>query len=255
MKLTFLGTGTSTGVPQINCNCPTCSSTDPRDKRLRASALLSLDDNTDILIDCGPDFRTQAISNNISRIDAVLLTHCHYDHIGGLDDLRPFCYTIDGGLPLYADNIVVDTLHRVMPYCFSKEHYPGVPAYNLHQITPFVPFFIGSHEVTPIPVMHFHMPILGYRIGPFAYITDCSAISPEAIHAIEGLDTLVINALRIDRHPAHMNLSEALDVIKQVKPRQAFLTHLSHHMGPQASVERLLPDGVAIAVDGLTVDF
>lgn len=251
MKLTFLGTGTSCGVPFIGCDCEVCRSTDPHDKRLRASALVTLDNGRRLLIDCGPDFRQQILACGSPSLDAVLLTHIHYDHVGGLDDMRPYAY---GKLfPVYCRADVARNIRTRLPYCFAEHPYPGVPSFNLHVIDPEQPFTAVGVDVEPLPVMHGRMPIVGFRIGPLAYITDCLTMPDETLDKIRGVDTLVINALRIKPHMSHMNLQAALDVIKSTEPRQAFLTHMSHDIGLHAAVSRLLPEAVSFAYDGLTV--
>ncbi len=253
MKLTFLGTGTSTGVPAIGCDCKVCRSKDIRDKRLRTSALVELDDGRQILIDCGPDFRQQALSHPFTNLRGVLLTHHHYDHVGGTDDLRPFCYHTDGGLDVWGKDYVISDMHRRMPYSFAQHLYPGVPTFNTH-VVDTEPFIVdGDIEVTPLPVLHFKLPILGFKIGKLAYVTDCKTMPDSTLQLIKGVDTLVINALRKKEHISHLNLQQALDVISAVEPRQAFLIHLSHDMGLHADVEPTLPQGVNIAVDGMTV--
>lgn len=252
MKLTFLGTGTSTGVPQLRCDCKVCRSTDPRDKRMRTSALLEIGD-TVILIDCGPDFYHQMLASGTKRIDAVLLTHSHYDHVGGIDDMRPFCHAMGGHLPVYCKHDVADDLRSRVPYCFATHLYPGVPTFAINEIDRD-PFPVNGIEILPLPVMHGKLEIRGYRIGSFAYITDCLTMPDKTIERLKGTDTLVINALRIKEHPTHMNLAQALDVIELVKPRRAFLTHLSHDMGLHATVQPTLPPEVRIAWDGLTIE-
>ncbi|MBQ9076782.1 MAG: MBL fold metallo-hydrolase [Muribaculaceae bacterium] len=250
MKLRFLGTGTSTGVPQIMCNCTVCRSADEHDKRLRASVLLTVSDKN-LLIDCGPDFREQMLRSGNPELEALIVTHSHYDHVGGVDDLRPYC-TIGDGFPIYCKEDVAQDLRERVPYCFAEHPYPGVPALNLNVVTT-KPFMIGDIEVTPLPVMHYRLPIFGYRVGNLAYITDAKTIEDSTIGMIRGIDTLVINALRIKEHISHQNLSQALDVIRAVKPRVAYLTHLSHDMGLHVDVSQRLPENVKIAYDGLVI--
>ncbi len=251
MKLTFLGTGTSTGVPQIGCKCEVCTSTDPREKRLRASALVETAQGKKLLIDCGPDFRQQIIKAGAPSLRALLITHSHYDHVGGIDDLRPYCHP--NSFPVYCTDDVARDLRDRVPYCFRKHLYPGVPTFDIHEIDGDKDFNIDNIKITPLPVMHARLPILGYRIGNLAYITDCSLMPDETIDKIRGIDTLVINALRHEPHMSHMNLEQALNVIKSVNPRQAYLTHLSHDMGLFDNTNSMLPEGVSIATDGLTV--
>ena len=193
MQLRFLGTGTSTGVPSIGCNCATCRSTDPRDHRLRASALLSAGDNN-ILIDAGPDFRQQILAADSPELDALLITHTHYDHVGGIDDLRPYCYP--DGFDIYAQHADIDDLRHKVPYCFAEHPYPGAPVLHPHVIEPMKPFSLHGLESLPRPIKHDMLDILGYKIGNLAYITDAKVIPNDTINAISGIDTLVINALR-----------------------------------------------------------
>lgn len=250
MELKFLGTGTSTGVPQIGCQCDVCKSTDSKDKRLRASALLSIN-NHNILIDCGPDFRTQILNCNSPHLDALLITHSHYDHVGGVDDLRPYCKNVD--FPIYCKADVSENLHQHIPYCFVRHPYPGVPSFKIHRINPNRSFKIDDIKVTPLPVMHYKLEILGFRINNFAYITDARSISQKTINRIKGVDTLVINALRIKEHLSHFNLEQALEIVNAINPRITYLTHLSHQMGFHEEVEKTLPKNVKIAYDGLTI--
>ena len=250
MQITFLGTGTSTGIPQIGCTCPVCTSANPKDNRLRTSAVVSVN-GKNILIDCGPDFRQQVLRAGIGRIDAVLITHIHYDHTGGIDDLRPF-----GGkhtLPIYLEPSVAEGIRTRLPYCFGDHLYPGVPNIRLQDIG-IEPFTIENIEVTPIRVMHYKLPILGYRIGGLVYITDALTIPDEEYAKMKQVDVLVINALRKQPHLSHQTLDEALRVIERVQPREAYLVHMSHHMGLTAEVEKELPPHVHFAYDGLVVE-
>ena len=251
MKITFLGTGTSTGIPQIGCRCATCTSADPRDNRMRASAIVTLDSGANLLIDCGPDFRSQILRAGAPPLEALLITHSHYDHVGGIDDLRPYCR--DGRhFPTLCTPDVARDLHERNPWSFAKHLYPGVPTFAIHEINPDIPFEIAGQEIIPLPVMHAKLPILGYRFGPLAYITDCKTMPAATLEKLRGVHTLVLNALRILPHQSHLSLDEALDIIKAVNPRRALLTHMSHDMGPAATVA--LPDGVQFTHDGLTVE-
>lgn len=251
MKLRFLGTGTSTGVPQIGCKCPTCISTDLHDKRLRASALLTVN-GVNILIDCGPDFRQQIIDAGAPDLTAALLTHSHYDHVGGIDDLRPYCYR-SGGFPLYCRPDVAKDLRNRVPYCFREHPYPGVPIFEMHEIGNDS-FMIAGIRIVPLPVMHYELPIVGFRIGNLAYITDAKTIPDKTFDLMKGVDVLVINALRREEHLSHMTLDEAIAAIDRIKPKRAYLTHLADRMGPQSIVEKTLPKNVYIAYDGLEIE-
>ena len=252
MELIFLGTGTSTGVPQIGCRCRTCVSTDPKDKRMRTSALVSTSDGDRILIDCGPDFYHQMIREHSPMLSALVVTHIHYDHIGGLDDMRP--YSSVAPFDVYCQKDVIDDLKSRIPYCFAENPYPGVASFFLHEIKPLEPFKIGKTEIIPFPVMHFRLPILGFKIGNLVYITDCKTLPECSLNILKGIDTLVVNALRHDEHLSHLNLSQALELIDRIKPRMAYLTHLSHQMGRHTEVEKTLPENVKIAYDGLKIN-
>jgi len=246
MKLTFLGTGTSCGVPTIGCQCYTCTSPDRHDKRLRCSVLLETE-RTRLLIDCGPDFRQQIMSQPFRKIDGILITHAHYDHMGGMDDIRPYCQF--GEINVYADPIARQGMLDMLPYCFAEHRYPGVPAIQLHEIHKHEPFRIGDFDIMPIEVMHHDLPILGYRIGSLAYITDMKSIAEEEIPYILGVDTLIVNALRITPHHSHQTLDEAVRFAQRIGPRQTWLIHSSHDIGRHAEVNAQLPAHIQMAYD------
>ena len=251
MKITFLGTGTSQGIPIIGSTHPVCLSEDFKDKRLRVSVLVEWSDLS-VLIDCGPDFRQQMLRSNCTKIDAVLFTHEHSDHTAGLDDLRPFFYR-QGAIDVYAHERVLKSLYKRFDYIFKKENkYPGVLTLNDHQISDEV-FNTGSKTIIPINILHNTLPIFGYRIEDFAYITDAKTVSQSELEKLKNLDVLVVNALRIEPHVSHFNLEEALDFIKLVNPKRAFLTHISHHLGFHDAVEKTLPQNVKIAYDQLQI--
>lgn len=258
MKLTFLGTGTSTGVPAIGCNCPVCRSTDPMDKRLRASVLLSFDGGHNVLIDCGPDFREQILRCGSPALDSVLITHTHYDHLGGVDDLRPYSHhAADSHFPLYLRHDVARDLRARVPYCFAEHPYPGVPTFTLNIIKEGERFFPTADrkvEFEALAIKHGKLDILGFRCGPLAYITDCSHLPEQTFKALEGVDTLVLNALRIAPHPTHFSLAESLEAVRRIEPRQAYFTHMSHDMGFHKEVDASLPENVHLAYDGLTIE-
>lgn len=249
MRLTFLGTGTSTGVPQIGCQCPVCRSLDPCDRRLRASALLEVD-GKNLLIDCGPDFREQMLRDREPRLDCVLITHSHYDHVGGVDDLRPYC--IHGPFPIYCRPDVAADLRARVPYCFKEHPYPGVPQLDLIDIDPDKPFTACGIEVTPLPVMHARLPIVGFRVRDFAYITDCKTMPASTLELIKGVDTLVLNALRFEEHPSHLSLSEAIEIADLSGARRVYFTHFSHDIGLSAKLT--LPQGMHMAHDMLSIE-
>ncbi len=251
MKITFLGTGTSQGIPIVGSNHPVCLSDNPKDMRLRVSVLVEWSDFT-ILIDCGPDFRQQLLRTDCNEINAIIFTHEHSDHTAGLDDLRPFFYR-QGAIDVYAHERVLKSLYKRFDYIFKKENkYPGVLTLNDYQLSG-ENFNLGGKTIIPINVLHNNLPIFGYRINNFAYITDAKTISKLEIKKLTNLDVLVVNALRIDSHVSHFNLEEALEFIKLVNPKKAYLTHISHHLGFHDVVEKTLPKNVKIAYDQLQI--
>jgi len=252
MKVTFLGTGTSQGIPVISCGCEVCLSDDYRDKRLRTSVLLETDDKT-IVIDSGPDFRYQMLRAGVKDLDAIIYTHEHKDHIAGLDDIRPFNYLLKKNIDIYATIRVEQALRREFSYIFSEIHYPGLPQINLHEISADHSFNIGETLIEPIEIMHYKLPILGYRINDFTYITDAKTISEEAVEKIRGTKILVINALQIADHISHFNLEEAVTFAKKINAEVTYLTHISHNLGLHNEVEKVLPDNIRLAYDGLTL--
>ncbi|MPL72358.1 Ribonuclease BN [bioreactor metagenome] len=252
IKITFLGTGTSIGVPVIACNCPVCKSTDPRDKRFRTSALINVD-NQNIVIDCGPDFRFQMLKQNVEDIDAVIFTHEHRDHIAGLDDVRAFNYILNKNIPIYGSVNVMEAIKTEFPYIFTETRYFGVPQLTIHEIDAGE-FSIGPTKILPVNVLHNKLPVFGYRIGGLTYITDASMIPEEEKHKIFGSEVLVLNALRNSKHISHLSLSEALLLIEELKPGRAYLTHISHFLGLHNEVEKKLPENVHLAYDNLIVE-
>ena len=253
LAVTILGTGTSQGIPVIGCTCEVCRSADPRDQRLRVSALLSWGGHH-VVIDTGPDFRQQMLRAAPDHLDAVLLTHEHNDHIIGLDDVRPFNFRQGGNLPVYGLPRVVEEVRRRFAYVFAEQRYPGAPMIELHQVEADQPIVIGDRTIMPLSVMHGSLPILGYRTGDFAYLTDVKTLPASTIARLRGLHTLVVNALHHRPHHSHLNLAEALELIKVIRPEQAFLTHVSHSMGRHAEVAETLPPGVHLAYDGLKIE-
>lgn len=287
MKVTLLGTGTSCGVPQIGCGCKVCTSADPKDKRLRCSALIEAE-GTRILIDCGPDFREQMLRTDFAPLDAVLITHEHYDHVGGLDDLRP--YSIFGDVDVYAEQFCIDHLMERIPYCFTpkEKRYPGVPAINLIPMSPHVPVRIALKEPTPVDerflesrmrekrrqvaedrkrtvlgnqpleiipirVMHGKLPIVGFRIGNLAYITDMSSIPEDEISYLKGVKILVVNALRHEPHPSHQTIEQAMDFSMRIGAEETYFIHMSHHILPHAEEDANLPEHFHLGYDGQVI--
>lgn len=252
MTLTFLGTGTSGGVPSLGCRCEVCRSKNPKDKRLRSAALLE-SGNTRVLIDCGPDIRQQLMPLPFRPIDGVLITHIHYDHVAGMDDLRPFC--VFGDIHVYADKATKQGLKQTMPYCFTEKLYPGVPRLNLHVIEPHRSFTIGDMDIMPVQAMHDRLPILGFRIGNFAYITDMKTMEEMEMPYLRGVETLVLNALRWKReHHSHMLVDEAIGFSRRVGAKSTYFTHMTHEIGFHDDANRQLPAGFQFAYDGLKVN-
>ncbi|MBQ9473079.1 MAG: MBL fold metallo-hydrolase [Bacteroidales bacterium] len=254
MRLTLLGTGTSQGVPVIACSCEVCRSADPRDSHLRTSALLETDEGKNILIDIGPDFRTQMLVNRVEHVDAILLTHPHRDHVAGIDDIRPLNYMQKSAIDIYGNAFTLRVLKHDYAYIFAPHQYPGLPEAQLHEVESGKPFMAAGCQVLPLQVMHKDMPILAYRFGKLAYITDANYIGEQEMAMLEGVEVLVVNALRKEKHFSHFCLEEALHVVEQLHPRQAVLTHVSHEMGLYAEVAATLPQGVTIGTDGMTVE-
>jgi phosphoribosyl 1,2-cyclic phosphate phosphodiesterase len=252
MKLTFLGSGTSQGVPVIACKCNTCLSEDSKDKRLRSSVLIEIN-NKNFVIDSGPDFRQQMLKYNVEKLDAILFTHEHKDHMGGLDDVRAYNYIQKKDMDVYCEQRVFDALKREYEYIFADFKYPGVPNVKIN-IIENKDFFIDDVKVTPIRVMHHKLPVFGFKIGGLVYITDTNFISEIELEKIKNCEILIINALRKQKHISHFNLKEALEVIKKVKPKEAYLTHISHLMGMHCEVEKELPKNVHFAYDGLMIE-
>lgn len=251
LRVTFLGTGTSIGVPVITCDCPVCLSDDPRDQRLRTSILLETKGCT-FVVDCGPDFRIQMLREKVRNLDAVLFTHEHRDHIAGLDDVRAFNYVLNKKIDIYGTKQVMEMIHTEFPYIFSDSRYFGAPQLTVHHITD-QPFTIRGVEFIPIRVMHEKLPVTGFRVGNFTYITDASHISEEEKKKVNGSRIIVLNALRNSKHVSHFSVSEAVDILQEWKPEAAFLTHLSHFVGLHEEVNSKLPGFVQLAYDGLTL--
>ena len=252
MKLTFLGTGTSQGVPVIACRCHVCRSVDERDRRLRTSALLTTDDGKHILFDIGPDFRQQMLRQKVESLDAIMVTHAHRDHVAGLDDVRSFNYVQHKNMDVYLNAIAKHALMRDYGYIFEHHEYPGLPEADLHEVD--APFVADGVTVVPVKAMHKDLPILAFRVGEMAYITDANHIAPEELEKLKGVKVMVINALRREKHFSHFSLPEALEVIDKVQPERAYLTHISHEMGLHSEVEKTLPQGVFLAYDNLEVE-
>lgn len=251
LKITFLGTGTSQGIPMIASNDPVCLSKDTKDKRLRSSILISWD-NVAYTVDCGLDFRQQMLRENVQSLNGVFFTHHHADHIGGLDDLRPFCYKI-GEMPIFLNKITFDSLEKRFDYIFNPNyHYPGAPTVKPHIIHKNK-FTVDGLEVIPIEVFHGKLPITAYRFQDFAYLTDVKYIEDSEKEKLRNLEVLVVDALRIEEHPTHFNLQEALAFVEEIQPKKAYFTHISHKLGFHKEISKLLPDNVFLAFDGLKI--
>lgn len=252
MKVTFLGTGTSQGVPVIACECPVCNSLDYRDKRLRVSVHLQVQGKS-FIIDSGPDFRQQVLRERIKKLDALIFTHEHKDHTAGMDDIRAYNFSQHKDMPVYAEDRVLQQLQKEFSYIFSGINYPGIPRVQLHPITE-EPFEVEGVKFTPIRVHHYKLPVLGFRVGNFTYITDANFISEEEKEKIKGSDVVVLNALRREPHISHFSLSEAVKILEELQPKQAYLTHISHLLGFHQEVEKELPEFIKLAYDGLIVN-
>lgn len=251
MKITFLGTGTSQGIPIIGSNHPVCLSTDPKDKRLRVSVLVEWDDFT-FVVDCGPDFRQQMLMAGVTKLDGILFTHEHADHTAGLDDIRPFFFR-QGNIDIYGHERVLKALETRFDYIFETENkYPGAPSVN-ENIIRNEPFTLGNIEVVPINGMHYKLQVFGFRFGDFAYLTDMKTVDPSEIEKLNGVKVLVVNALRIEPHISHFNLDEALEFINLVRPEKAYLTHISHLLGFHEAVQKTLPSNINLAYDNLQI--
>ena len=252
MIITFLGTGTSQGVPVIACECEVCTSTDKHDKRLRSSILIEAEGKV-IVIDTGPDFRYQMLRECVKHLDAVVFTHEHKDHTAGLDDIRAFNFVQQAPMDIYATERVQESLKREFSYIFADFKYPGIPQLNLHTIAT-EPFNVGPVKFTPIEVMHYRLPVLGFRIGDFTYITDAKTITPAEVEKIKGSKVLVINALQKQPHISHFTFDEAIAFARQIGAQTTYFTHISHRLGKHADVQQELQEGIALAYDGLKVE-
>ncbi len=251
MEITFLGTGTSQGVPMIGCPCNVCNSPDPHDKRLRSSVMIE-NNSSRIVIDIGPDFRQQMLREKVNSLDAVIFTHEHKDHIAGLDDVRAFNYIHKKPMDVYASERVQTALQREFFYIFSGLNYPGIPRILMHTIHE-QPFTAGGFRIIPVPVMHLDLPVLGFRIGGFSYITDANFIDDASKEIIKNSEVLVLNSLRKEKHVSHFNLAEAVKLVEELSPQKAFLTHISHQLGKHEDVNKELPSNIRCAYDGLKI--
>jgi phosphoribosyl 1,2-cyclic phosphate phosphodiesterase len=251
LKITFLGSGTSQGVPVIGCTCEVCQSLDYRDKRLRTSIRVEVDGQS-FIVDTGPDFRQQMLRENIRRVDAVIFTHAHRDHTAGLDDVRAYNFLQEMDMPVYGTEPVLDQLRIEYAYAFAKDAYPGIPRLTLNQIDN-APFSVNGVSITPLPVLHLKLPVLGFRFGNFSYITDANFIPEETMERLQGTETLVLNALQIQPHVSHFNLAEAVKMVDKIQPKKTYFTHISHKLGLHSYVEKNLPDDISLAYDGMEI--
>jgi phosphoribosyl 1,2-cyclic phosphate phosphodiesterase len=253
MKITFLGTGTSQGVPFICCNCAVCTSSNPKDQRLRTSVWIETED-TSIVIDSGPDFRQQMLRAGVKKLDAIIFTHGHKDHTAGMDDVRAYNYHDGKPMEVYATLATQEVLKREFQYVFQEHNYPGVPQINLHTINGDTPFTVNGITITPIKVLHYKLEVLGFRVGDFTYITDANFIDRAEMQKAVGSKALVLNALRHQQHISHYSLAEAIDVSHAIKPDKTYFTHISHQLGLHDEIEKGLPEGMHLAYDGLTLE-
>jgi phosphoribosyl 1,2-cyclic phosphate phosphodiesterase len=251
LTFTFLGTGTSGGIPMIGCNCAVCTSTDKKDKRLRSS-LLVRSANTTLVVDSGPDFRYQMLRANVKHLDAIVFTHPHKDHVAGLDDVRAYNFFSGKPMQVFANEMTQEVLIREFPYAFADTKYPGVPEITLNTID-FEPFVVGDIPIVPILVWHMKMPVMGFRFGSFTYITDANRIEPAEMEKVRGTEVLTLNTLRKEKHISHYTLEEGIRIAAQLKPSKTYFTHLSHQMGLHSEVNKELPDGAELAYDGLVI--
>ena len=249
MIITFLGTGTSQGVPVIGCPCPVCQSLDFRDQRFRTSIHIAVQGQS-FVVDTGPDFRMQMLREGIKKLDAVLFTHEHKDHTAGLDDIRPFNFYQQADIPIFGRKAVLEQLQREYAYIFNEKKYPGVPQVACVEID-YHPFQINGIGITPIPVLHYKLPVFGFRIGDFSYITDANYIPEESLALLEGSEILVLNALQKEPHIAHFTLDQAIEQAQRIGAKKTYFTHISHRLGKHAAVEKELPEGIFLAHDGL----
>jgi len=253
LKITFLGTGTSQGVPVIACGCAVCRSGDARDKRLRSSILVECG-GRNIVVDTGPDFRQQMLRAKVPRLDAVLVTHAHKDHVAGMDDVRAYNHAQQESIPIYGTQATHEALRREFHYAFGESKYPGVPRLELREIRSGEGFAVGGNRILPVEVMHYKMPVMGFRIGNFAYITDAKTVSEESKALLRGVEVLVVNALQEEPHISHFTKEEAIAFSREIRPKRTYLTHISHRFGKHADIQNRLPEGFFAAYDGLVLE-